>query len=75
MYHSVLSKTPTVIATSLLIRDMQQTPQKPWLLTLLHQEAKVGLPYHTSQHLAATNRLIITGITYQYPATLSIWLL
>ena len=29
MDHSVLSNTPTVKATSLLISDMQQTPQKP----------------------------------------------
>ena len=29
MDHSVLINTPTVIATSLLISDMQQTPQKP----------------------------------------------
>ena len=45
MDRSVLGNTPTVKATSLLISDMQQTPQKPWLLTLLHQKAKVGLPY------------------------------
>ena len=47
MDHSVFSNTPTVTATSLLISDMHHTPQKPRLLTLLYQKAKVGLPYQS----------------------------